>query len=49
MKMKVKVKIIDISHYWWENKNIEISDFEDNHGSITFYAKQVIDLDEKNI
>ena len=38
------MEILDISSNGWEDINVEVGDFESSHGSITFYAKNVIEL-----
>ena len=40
------MEIIDVSENQLENVNVEVSDFEATHGTISFYAKEVIDLDK---
>lgn len=37
--------ILDIQHRQWDDLRVEVADFESSHGSITFCAAQVIDLD----
>ncbi len=39
------MEILDVSKNQLENINIEVRDFEANQGSITFDAKEIIDLD----
>jgi hypothetical protein len=38
------MEILDISNRGMENINVMISDFEASQGSITFYAKDVIEI-----
>ena len=37
--------ILDIRDRLWEDLRVEVADFEASHGSVTFYAADVIDLD----
>ena len=39
------MKILDIRKRQWENLGVAVLDFEASHGAITFWAKDVIDLD----
>ncbi len=38
--------ILDIRHRQWEGLGVEVADFEASHGSVTFVAADVVDLDE---
>ncbi|MGD9230463.1 MAG: hypothetical protein PVJ20_06595 [Desulfobacterales bacterium] len=38
--------ILDVSHHQLERINVHVSDFEASHGSVTFWAYKVIDLDK---
>ena len=40
------MKILDISKRQWQDLGVAVLDFEASHGAITFWAKDVIDLDE---
>ncbi len=37
--------ILDIRDRQWEDLRVEVADFEGNHGSVTFVAADVVDLD----
>jgi hypothetical protein len=39
------MEIWDVSNRGLENIGVEVSDFEASHGSITFVAKEVVELD----
>ena len=39
------MKIIDISKRQWQHLGVAVLDFEASHGAITFWAKDVTDLD----
>ena len=38
--------ILDISDRQMQGINVEVTDFENTHGKISFFARQVIDLNE---
>ena len=40
------MKILDISKRQWQDLGVAVLDFEASHGAITFWAKDVMDLDE---
>ncbi|MDB5327093.1 MAG: hypothetical protein JWM57_2662 [Phycisphaerales bacterium] len=33
--------ILDVTHWGWENVGVQVTDFENSHGRIHFYAKSV--------
>ena len=37
--------ILDILHRQWDDLRVEVADFEASHGSLSFCAAEVIDLD----
>jgi hypothetical protein len=39
--------ILDVSHHQLDRINIRVADFEASHGEVTFWAFDVIDLDER--
>lgn len=38
--------ILDVRNWGWEDVGVEVADFEASHGSVTFYAKDVVELGE---
>jgi hypothetical protein len=38
--------ILDVRHWGWEDVGVWVADFEASHGSVTFYAKDVVALDD---
>jgi hypothetical protein len=38
------MEILDVSHRQMENINVQVSDFENSNGAVTFYAKSVEEI-----
>lgn len=36
--------ILDVRHWGWEDVGVQVADFEASPGSVTFYAKEVVEL-----
>ena len=36
--------ILDVRHWQWEDIGVQVADFEASHGSVTFYAAEVMEV-----